>query len=384
MIMRSCYAWFAVLTALSLVGCSPIDQRSDGPDKKPLVETAYPLTIKSKWEADTGKGTGRRDVKLLLAEYGKNLYTVDSTGRIAVVDEQTGVLNFEQNLKAKVSAGPAVAQGKLVVGTSDGQVIAVDLSNGKVAWRSNATSEILATPRISDDVVFIHTMDGGLSALSLADGRQLWRFTHNLPPLMLRRSSTPVVAGDAVIAGFANGKLLAIRKSDGTVLWSQDISRPKGTTDLQRMIDISADPVVQGDRVYGASYQGNISALTVSNGHLIWERAIASFAGFVLDRNMIYVSETNGDIVALDIQNGATYWVQNDLQGRRLTKPAIMGKYLVIADEDGYIHWIDKSSGKIAGRFKMNSRGVEATPIVNNNIVYILGCSGKLVALEVC
>lgn len=99
--------------------------------------------------------------------------------------------------------------------------------------------------------------------------------------------------------------------------------------------------------------------------------------------NFRYVSETNGDIVALDIQNGATYWLQTDLQGRRLSKPAIMGKYLVIADEDGFVHWIDKSSGKLAGRFKVNSRGVEATPIVNNNIVYILGCSGKLVALEV-
>jgi outer membrane protein assembly factor BamB len=384
MIMRSNYAWIAVIAVLALAGCAQIDQRSDEPDKKPLVETAFPLNIKSKWEADTGKGTCRRDVKLLLAPYGKNLYTVDNKGHIAVVDQQTGVIQWEQDIKARVSAGPAVAEGKLVVGTSDGKVIAVDVANGKVAWRSSATSEILATPRISDDLVFIHTMDGGLSALSLADGRQIWRFTHNLPPLMLRRSSTPVVAGDAVIAGFANGKLLAMRKSDGTVLWAQDIARPKGTTDLQRMIDISADPVVQGDKVYAASYQGNIAALTVSNGHLIWERAVPSYAGFVLDRNMIYVSETNGDIVALDVQNGATFWLQTDLQGRRLSKPAIMDKYLVIADEDGYIHWIDKNSGKLAGRFKMNSRGVEATPIVNNNIVYILGCNGKLVALEVC
>ena len=38
-------------------------------------------------------------------------------------------------LNAPVSAGPAVAEGKLVVGTNNGKVIAVDIKHGKVAWR---------------------------------------------------------------------------------------------------------------------------------------------------------------------------------------------------------------------------------------------------------
>lgn len=381
--MRSKYALVA-LAALMLAGCTELAHRPDDPDKKILAEVALPLTIKPKWEADTGKGNAGKDVRLVLTPYNKKLYTVDSKGHIAIIDEKTGAILAEHDLKSKVSAGPAVAEGRLVVGTSDGKVIAYELASNAIAWRSTATSEILAVPKISDDLVFIHTMDGGLSALSLADGRQIWRFTHNLPPLMLRRSSTPLVHNDAVIAGFANGKLLAIRKSDGTVLWAQDISSPKGNTDLARMVDISANPVLQGDRVYAASYQGNIAALNVANGHLIWERAVPSYAGFAVDRNMLYVAETNGDVVALDIQNGATYWLQTELQGRRLTQPAIMGKYLVLADEDGYVHWVDKTTGKLAGRFKMNSRGVEATPIVKDNIVYILGCNGKLVAFEVC
>ncbi len=375
--------WLATLLMLALVGCTEIDRRSDQPDKKPLVALQSQISTHSKWTVRAGEGTHRKDIKLLLVKSGDRLYTVDYKGTVIALEPETGIIKWQLDLKAPVSAGPAVAEGKLVVGTSDGIVIALDLSTAKVLWRSNSTSEILAAPKIAGDVVYIHTMDGGLSALSLLDGRQLWRFTHNLPPLMLRRSSTPVVQDDAVIAGFANGKLLAMRKTDGTVMWSQDISSPKGTTDLQRMVDVTADPVIQGDRVYAASYQGNIVALTITNGHLIWERAVPSFAGFAADRNLIYVASTNGDIVALDVSNGATYWLQNELQGRRLTKPVIMGKYIVVGDEDGTVHWLDKTTGKIVGRFVIDSRGVEATPIVNNNIVYILGCSGKLVAIEV-
>lgn len=377
------WVWLAVLPTLLLVGCTQIEQRSDQPDKKQLVAIESPVVIQNKWRIDTGDGVAGRDVKLVLAQSGKTLYTVDTHGHVLAINEQNGTPKWSVNLRTAISAGPAVGEGKLVVGTTNGKVIALDINNGKTAWISTTTSEILATPRIADDMVYVHTMDGGLSALSLVDGRLLWRFTHNLPPLILRRSSTPVVKDDYVYAGFANGKLLALRKNDGSVAWAQDISHPKGTTDLQRMVDISADPLVQGDRVYAASYQGNIAALTTANGHLLWERDIPSYAGFIADKNMLYVASTNGDVVALEAQTGATYWLQTDLQGRRLSKPTIMGKYLIIADDDGIINVLEKASGKFVGRFELDREGVEAAPIVNDNTVYILGCGGELVALEV-
>lgn len=375
--------WLSALAMLALVGCTQMEQRSDLPDKKALVAIDAPLTINKKWLSDTGNGTDSKDVKLLLVQNNKKLYVVDACGDLTVINETTGEKIWELSLKVPVSSGPAVAEDKLVVATSNGKVVAVDLVQHKVVWISNATSEILATPKIADDVVYIHTMDGGLSALSMLDGRQLWRFTHNLPPLMLRRSSSPVLQNDLLVAGFANGKLLGMNKNDGVVIWSQEISRPQGTTDLQRMIDISADPLIKDDKVYSASYQGNIAALSINNGNIIWERDVPSYAGFIIDKNLLYVPSTNGSIVALDIHGGTTYWVQTELEGRLLSKPALMGKYLVIADDDGNIYWLDKATGKIVGRYELDKEGVEATPVVNNNTVYILGRSGALIALEV-
>lgn len=375
-------AWLA-LAMLALVGCAQMDQRSDMPEKKPLVAIEAPLNIRAKWQTDTGSGTDNKDVKLLLAHDQKRLYTVDACGNVVAIDATSGKKVWQKQIKASISAGPSVADNRLVVGTNDGKVITMDTSDGKVLWSSTTTSEILASPTIADNVVFVHTMDGGLSALSLLDGRQLWRFTHNLPPLMLRRSSAPVLSDDLVIAGFANGKLMALQKNDGSVVWSQDISNPKGTTDLQRMVDISADPVVDGSHVYAASYQGNVAGVTRLNGHVLWERSIPSYAGLMVHDNLLFVSASNGDVVALDAQNGGTYWLQTDLQGRRLTQPALMQKYLIIGDEDGNIHWLDKNTGKIVARYELDKDGIEATPIVMRNKVYVLGCGGELLALEV-
>lgn len=375
--------WAVALLSLFLAGCSQLEQRADLPEKKPLIAIEAPIKINRKWIKDTGAGTDHKDIKLLLAAEGINLYTADANGTLMAINRTSGATVWTTALKAKVSAGPAIGDGKLVVGTNDGRVIAVDINNGKIVWLSRSTSEILAAPYITNDMVLIHTMDGGLSALSLLDGRQLWRYTHNLPPLMLRRSSTPVVRGDVIIAGFANGKLLAMRKNDGSIIWVQDVSQPKGSTDLQRMIDISADPVIVGNRVYAASYQGNIAAIDFDTGNVIWERSLPSFSGLVVDQEFIYESGTNGDVVAIDANNGVTYWLQNELQGRLLSKPALMGKYLIVADNDGNVHWLEKATGKLVGRFELDKGGIEATPIVIGKIVYILGCGGSLVALEI-
>ena len=380
--MRS-LSWIPVVGMLLLVGCSSLEHKSDLPEKQVLPALESNLNVVKKWATSTGKGAGSKDIKLALTKSGSHLFTVDYSGRIVAIDANSGKDLWSLDLTEPVSAGPAVADGKLVVGTNNGKVIAVDLSDHKTAWSSVTTSEVLATPTIAEGFVFVHTMDGGLSALSLVDGRQLWRFTHNLPPLVLRVGSSPVVSNTNVISGFSTGKLLAINKQEGTVDWAQDIAHPKGKTDLQRMVDISADPVLKDDMVYAASYQGSLVALNANNGHLVWDRDISSFSGLSLDSKLIYVAATNGDVVAVDQKTGATFWLQPGLHGRILSKPALSDKYVVLGDDDGLIHWLDKNTGKIVGRFQLDKRGVDATPIIHNNIVYILGRSGKLVALEV-
>lgn len=373
---------FASTALLCLTACGAMEQRPDMPPKKTLSAiTAAPVRVHAKWEADTG-GVGRQDIKLSAARAADRLYTADAKGNIRAIASDNGTLIWAKNVQQPISAGPAVGEGKIAVGTTTGKVIALDLQ-GNVLWTSNASSEILAAPQITRDMVLIHTMDGGLTAFSAVDGRQLWRFTHNLPTLMLRRSSTPIVVNDKIIAGFANGKLLLMRKQDGTVEWSYDVAHPKGRSDLQRIGDISADPVIKNGAIYAVSYQGNLVAIRVDNGQLLWERDLGSFAGFAVDDRLVYLADNTGNIYALDAFSGDTFWMQNALEGRRLCCPAIMGDRIIIGDEDGNVHWLAKTDGARLAGYKLDSKGIEATPVIHNDVAYILGRSGKLVALEV-
>lgn len=372
----------ATICCLLLVGCAPMEKRSDMPAKKPLVAVPQACTITKLWSTNTGAGSTRSDVKLLAVRNKDRAYTTDDKGIVSAIDIKTGEKIWSRDLHTNISAGPSVGSGILVLGTSNGKILALDLE-GNNLWQSQTSSEVLAAPTISDNMIVVHTMDGGLSAFSPTDGRQLWRYMHTLPPIMLRRSSSPVIVSDKIFAGFANGKVIALRKTDGSVEWSYDVAKPKGRTDLQRMGDISADPVVKNGVLYVVGYQGNLVAIGQESGQVLWERNLGSYSGIAVADDMVYLSGSTGNVYAIDADNGETYWLQEDLIGRHLSKPVAFGDYIIVADSDGLVHWLDKHNGARLGYQSVDKSGIEASPVVYDDNVYVLSRSGKLVALEV-
>ena len=372
-----------LITSLLLTACSTMEHRSDTPLKVALPEFTPKVLLQTMWTVNnTGDGINNKDIKLSLAEQQNVLYTADYKGVITAINRNNGKLLWKKDLHLPITAGPTVNENKLILATSDAKVIAINTTNAQIAWQINASSEVLARPQIADNVVYIHSLDGALNALNAQDGRQMWRFAVTIPSLMLRRSSTPVVTTDRVIAGFANGKLVAIKRMDGAVEWTQDAAQPTGRSEIQRMVDISADPVINNNMVYVASYRGNLAAYLIANGHQLWERDISSYAGCSVDNTLLYVAATDGKLWAIEQNSGDTFWVQPVLQGRRLSKPVIIDNYIVVGDEDGYIHCIDKATGKLVARKQFDHKGIEAAPLVIKDTLYILGKSGKLAALR--
>ncbi|MEJ2398715.1 MAG: outer membrane protein assembly factor BamB, partial [Gammaproteobacteria bacterium] len=244
----------------------------------------------------------------------------------------------------------------LFFGTSDGGVVAIDKKDGHVVWRAQVSSEVLSPPQVAKGYVVVRCVNGMMYALSRKDGKQVWSLEETTPALTLRGTSTPVISGDIIISGFDNGRLLAINLQTGKILWSTVISIPRGRTDLERMVDIDANPiVVNGDVVYAVSYQGRLAAVQLGSGRILWTRDIDSYNGMAVDDYRIYLVDDQSRIWALDRQNGATLWKTNLLIRRSLTRPQLQNQYLIVADFDGFIHWLRRDNGKLVARVRMNT-----------------------------
>jgi outer membrane protein assembly factor BamB len=226
----------------------------------------------------------------------------------------------------------------------------------------------------------VQAADGNITALNKTDGRQLWVYDRSVPVLTLRGTSTPAVEHGLVVAGFSNGKLAAISAEKGFALWESNIAIPSGRSELERMIDIDADPVIVGNAVYVATFQGRIAVINLQNGEAGWKRDMSSHAGLGVDFSQVYVTDDMSHVWALTRNSGASVWKLNHLQHRSLTAPVPFGQYVAVGDFEGYLHLLSRQDGRIVGRVKVDSKGISARPLVQNDILYVYGNSGTLAA----
>lgn len=333
-----------------LAGCSAAIDPIEPPT--PLADFKAELKADHRWVRQLGKGSYEQYLQLIPLVDGERLYQADYRGSIAAYQAFSGKRLWRVELDASLNAGPG-GSGELLLFGGDAEVLAVNKRDGSLAWRAAVSSEVLSIPAQQGDTVVVHTVDGNILALDAANGKQRWRYSESVPTLSLRGSGNPLIIGDTVLCGTANGKVVALGLADGSKRWETSVAVPHGRTELERMVDVDADLAVADDIVYAVSFQGNLVAMLLANGQLLWSREIASASGISVDADMLYVTDTAGDVWALSRRGGGTMWKQTALHQRALTAPVQQGSYIVVGDYEGYLHWLSKEDGHLAGRTRI-------------------------------
>lgn len=367
------------LASIMMAGCTAItDIKTDISERMfgreladppaELVEFKASIQPKVMWSYKIGAA---EDYDFAAATESGSVYVASASGEVAKLDAGNGKPVWRISTGEKLSGGVGLGPDLVLVGTPKGQVIAYNQS-GKLLWKSKVSSEVLSVPRVDDGVVVVRCGDSRIFGINAADGARKWVYERATPALSLRSSAGVVVDGGAVYAGFAGGKLIALRAEDGKVIWEVSVAQPKGATEIERIADITSLPVVDGPLVYAVAYQGKVAAVDRAAGRVAWSRDISSYTGLNMEVARVYVTHTGGAIYALDFSTGKTYWRQGELLNRRLTAPLPMGGVIAFGDIQGYVHFLDREDGSFSGRVR-----TEDSPILPQ--MTALGSNGLLV-----
>jgi outer membrane protein assembly factor BamB len=245
------------------------------------------------------------------------------------------------------------------------------------------SDEVISRPAVTPAVVVVRTIDGRLTGLDANDGSQKWVYDQSVPPLSLRGNSSPVVVGDAVYNGFDNGKVAAVRLADGAPLWSQTLSSGEGRTEVERLADVDGDIVQVGGNVVAVGYRGQLAAIAADSGRPMWQRDVSSYGGAAASESALVVADADGNVWAFDRDTGASLWKQDQLKYRWLGTPSIVGKYVVIGDSEGFVHWLSLDEGKFAARERLSKKAIESAPVVVGDTVYVEDIKGDIGAYAV-
>ena len=380
------YLLFA-LTLVLLSGCGTKnyvknlfggEDNSDPPT--PLVEIETLVEIIKLWSKDTGKGSTKQFLKLTPSHIQGKVFVADVRGNLLAIDATSGNTLWENDADLSITGGPGSSKTHTMIGSEEGDVLAYASDNGDFLWQAKVSSEVLAAPQEAYGIVVVRTVDGKIFGLDANDGSRLWIYDRTVPALTLRGTSNPVITGDVVIAGFDGGRLAAIELHTGKLIWETSISLASGRSQLERMVDIDSEPVIIGNDIYVATYQGRLASVALENGRITWTRDISSYAGLTSDGNNIYITDDQSHVWALERSSGNSIWKQENLFARQVTAPATIGDLVVVGDLEGYLHWMDKSSGQFVARTRVSKNPILAPPVAVEDIIYAYSSDGTLSA----
>ena len=357
--------FFVIFSLILLAGCSALTEfRSEMSDKifgrepsnPPAALEEFNPTYNAKidWSSNIG-ATERYDYTPALDSSA--VYAANAQGEITKLDAANGNQLWRVNIGEPISGGVGVGTGMVLVGSKKGFVHAYDAA-GKALWKAKVSSEILSAPRYFDGLVIVRTGDNRIFGLDATDGKRKWVYERATPALSLRSSVGIVVDGGAVYAGFAGGKLVAIRADNGKLLWEATVAQPKGVTEIERIADITSLPFVDGPLVYAVAYQGRIAAVDRRSGKVVWNRDISSYTGLSAEDGKVYVSHALGSLYSLDYEQGKSFWRQPGLLNRRISAPLPMGALVAVGDLEGYLHFLARDDGSFAARIKLDDNAV--------------------------
>lgn len=372
---------------LLISGCSTFQEwfGSEGEDATAPVQLERidsKVSLKKRWSSKIGDGQGDGFYKITPTLIDGVIYVASSDGEVAAINAANGARLWRVELERPLSGGVGYHNRSLYLGGADGSVLQLSAEDGAVEWEAAVSGEVLAAPVVSDDWVIVQTYDGKLLGFRSAAEEPSWTFTSDVPVLTLRGTSAPILVGGNAIAGFGDGKVVAVDVDSGNVSWEARIGVPQGSSEIDRIVDVDGAMTQQGIELFVASYQGRLAALDSRTGRKLWQQNVSSVTGTNVGFGNVYVADVDGTLSAFLRTGQGVRWQNIELGYRELSRPTPVSSYVATVDFEGYLHLLSQVDGQIVGRSKIGGDAARADMIADSGRLIIYADNGQLLAYE--
>ncbi len=356
----------AIVFVATLVGCSSKPER---PKPAELAPNAALLGVRLAWTARIGAV----DFALQPQLNGSAVTLASSDGTVASIDAATGRDLWRASVGTPIAAGVG-SDGKFAAVVTTGNDLVV-LSAGKEAWRHRMPAQVYTAPLVAGARVFVLAADRSVTAFDGQTGRRLWSQQRPGEPLVLRQAGVLMAVGDTLVAGLA-GRLVGLNPINGGARWEAPIATPRGTNDVERLVDLVSGVSRVGDAVCVRAFQANVGCVNAVRGSLLWTKPANGAFGVGGDDARVYGTEADGRVVAWRRDNGERAWISDRLQYRGLTAPLAVGRSVAIGDNTGLVHLLSREDGTPLNRLTTDGSAIAAQPLLAGATLMVVTRNG--------
>ncbi len=347
------------------------------------------------WGVSVGRGAGDL-VRLTAAPIvaGNRVFVLDSEGSVAAHRVDSGQRVWRYNIvpededRGAIGGGLGYDDGILYVATGYGEAIAMLAESGAEIWRRNVGVPLRGAPTVVNGRLFTVTNDNQLYALNIEDGGVAWTHIGIAEDAGIIGAASPAVGSGVVVAPYSSGELIALRVENGRLLWADSLTRTRRATPLAELNDINGSPVIDRDIVIAVGHAGGMVAVDLRSGTRLWEQEITSLQTPWVAGDFVFVVTTEAQIVCLVRNTGRIRWVRQlpryeDEERRReaieWSGPVLASDRLIVVSSRGDGIAVSPYSGDILGQLELPD-GASLSPIVAGGTIYVLTDDGDLLA----
>lgn len=360
--------------ALCIAVASLLSACSSGLDKIKPAELGPDLGllgVKLAWTSKVGAIEFPLDVKV----NGNEVAVASSDGVIASFDARTGVEIWRASIGAPVSAGVG-ADGRIAAVVTRNNELVV-LEAGRELWRQKMSAQAFTSPFLAGGRVFILSADRSVSAFDIRSGRKIWSQQRPGESLVLRQSGVLLAVGDTLVAGLS-GRLVGFNPLTGAIRWESPIASPRGTNDIERLVDLVGSNSRVGDTVCTRAFQTAVGCVDASRGTLLWTKPANGYEGVSGDDKFLFGVEGDGKIVAWRRSDGERLWVSERLRYRVMSAPLVIGRSIAVGDSTGLVHLISRSDGSTLTRVSTDGSAVITAPVLASGTLVVVTRNGGI------
>jgi outer membrane protein assembly factor BamB len=325
---------------------------------------------------------------------GGRLFAIGTDARVRAFDASTGAPLWSTELGSKGNSGSLFgggvsAEGERVFATSGvGDVAAFNAADGTILWKKRPGGPLRGAPTISSGNVYVMSQDNQIFALNAENGDLVWSESGTLEVTGVFGVAAPAAGQGTVIAGYSSGELSAYRYENGRSLWGDALSRTSISTSVASLSDIDADPVIDRGRVYAVGQGGRMASYELVTGQRLWEINVAGISTPWVAGEWLFVVTDDAKLLCVARATGRIRWISQLKHYRKAKKkqdplswsgPVLAGGRLILVSTEGDLVYVNPVDGSILSSQEMDA-SLSLSPVVANNMLYILDDDGKLTA----
>jgi outer membrane protein assembly factor BamB len=367
------------LTRLSLAGvCVALAACSGTSRPKPTEIPGVPVLqeVRTNWTANVGKV----DFPLVVSAREDRIALANSQGTVAVLDAITGKDIWRLKLDQAISAGVGSDGQQLAVVTRNNELIT--LQDGKVQWRKNLPAQSFTAPLVAGARVFVLTADRSVIAFDGATGRQLWTQQRPGEPLVLKQAGVLLAFKNTLVVGLS-GRLVGLDPNTGVIRWESAIATPRGTNDVERLVDLVAPFDRVGDVVCVRAFQTSVGCVNAERGQGLWTRPSSGEMGVSGNESLLITPLSNGVVQAWSRATGERVWETERLKYRLLSAPLVTPRGVLVADNGGWLYLLSLADGALLNRIKLDSEELATAPVFAGGRYVVVTREGRVTGLQI-